>query len=90
MGDDRTLEQFLSPAAGRYNELLAGLGEGDFMAWERGFAQGVRILKDGWPRRELREDDRRALTLIAALAGGEPPDEASRAVLAEFIYRRHI
>ena len=32
MGDDRTLEQFLSLATGRYNELLAGLGEGRFGA----------------------------------------------------------
>ena len=29
--------------------------------------------------------DDRALSLIAALAGGEPPDETSRGVLAEFI-----
>ena len=54
MGDDRTLEQFLSLATRRYNELLAGLGEGrfgaamlaglggsDLTAWARGFAQGV-------------------------------------------------
>ena len=73
MGDDRTLEQFLSLATGRYNELLAGLGEGRFGAamfagLGTGFAQGVRVLRDGWPRRELQADDRRALSLIAALA----------------------
>ena len=98
MGDDRTLEQFLSLATGRYNELLAGLGEGrfgaamlaglgdgDLTAWARGFAQGVRVLEDVWLRREFQADDRRALSLIAALAGGEPPDETSRGVLAEFI-----
>ena len=101
MGDDRTLEQFLSLATGRYNELLAGLnegrfgaamlaglGDGDLTAWARGFAQGVRVLEDVWLRREFQADDRRALSLIAALAGGEPPDETSRAVLAQFIYGR--
>ena len=40
--------------------------------WARGFAQGVRVLEDVWLRRELQADDRRALSLIAALARGEP------------------
>ncbi len=99
--DDKALETFIALATGRYNELTIGLGEsrfaaamlaglddGDLMAWARGFIQGARVLEDDWPQRDLQADDRRTLSLLAALAGGEPPGEIARAVLAGFIGRR--
>ena len=52
MGDGRTLEQFLSLATGRYNELLAGLGEGRFgAAMFAGLGTGIRPRRPGSQRR---------------------------------------
>ena len=48
MGDDWTLEQFLSRAAGRYDELLTGLDEGRFgAAMLAGLGTGIRPRRPG-------------------------------------------
>ena len=93
--------QFLRRAPERHNEFdrrigesgsatdaLAALGDGELTAWARGFAQGVRILDDDWPRDELEIEDYPALSLLTALAGGEPSGPAARADLPIFFERR--
>ena len=93
--------EFLRRAAERHNEIdraiadsgaaadtLAGFGDAELTAWARGFAQGVRVLDDDWPRDELELEDYPALSLLAALAGGEPSGRAARADLPAFFERR--
>ena len=93
--------EFLHRAAERHNEFdrrigesgsaadaLAGFGDGELTDWARGFAQGVRILDDDWPRDELEIEDYPALSLLTALAGGEPSGPAARADLPIFFERR--
>ena len=93
--------QFLRRAPERHNEFdrgigesgfaadaLAALGDGELTDWARGFAQGVRILDDDWPRDELEIEDYPALSLLTALAGGEPSGPAARADLPIFFERR--
>ena len=100
MGGERA-EEFLMRAPERHNEFdghlgesgfaaaaLADLGDGELTAWARGFAQGVRVLEDDWPSDELETEDYPALSLLTALAGGEPPGPAARADLPAFIERR--
>ena len=95
--------EFLRRAAERHNEFdrhigesgfasdaFAGFGDGELMAWARGFAQGVRVLDDDWPRDELETEDYPALFLLTALAGGEPPGPAARADLPIFFERRML
>ena len=75
--------EFLRRAAERHNEFdrgigesgfaadaLADFGDGELTAWAQGFAQGVRLLDDDWPRDELEIEDYPALSLLTALAGG--------------------
>ena len=93
--------EFLRRAPERHNEFdrgigesgfaadaLAALGDGELTDWARGFAQGVRILDDDWPRDELEIEDYPALSLLTALAGGEPSGPAARADLPIFFERR--
>ncbi len=93
--------EFLRRAAERHNEIdraiaesgasadpLAGFGDGELTAWAQGFAQGVRVLDDDWPRDELEIEDYPALSLLTALAGGEPSGPAARADLPIFFERR--
>ena len=93
--------EFLRRAPERHNEFdrgigesgfaadaLAALGDGELTTWARGFAQGVRILDDDWPRDELEIEDYPALSLLTALAGGEPSGPAARADLPIFFERR--
>ncbi len=93
--------EFLRRAAERHNEFdggfgenrfaagaLAGFGDGELKAWAQGFAQGVRVLDDDWPRDELEVEDYPALFLLTALAGGEPSGPAARADLPIFFERR--
>ena len=93
--------EFLRRAAVRHNEFdrgigesgfaadaLAALGNGELTAWAQGFAQGVRVLDDDWPRDELEIEDYPALSLLTALAGGEPSGPAARADLPIFFERR--
>ena len=100
IGGERAGE-FLRRAPERHNEFdrqlgesgfaaaaLAGFGDGELTAWARGFAQAVRVLDDDWPSEELETEDYPALSLLTALAGGEPPGPAARADLPAFIERR--
>ena len=100
IGGDGTGE-FLRRAAERHNEIdravaesgaaadtLGGFGDGELTAWARGFAQGVRILDDDWPRDQLEVEDYPALSLLTALASGEPSGRAARADLPAFFERR--
>ena len=93
--------EFLRRASERHNEFdrhigesgaaadaLADFGDGELTDWARGFAQGVRILDDDWPRDELEIEDYPALFLLTALAGGEPSGPAARADLPIFFERR--
>ena len=93
--------EFLRRAAERHNEFdrrigesgsaadaLADFGDGELTDWARGFAQGVRILDDDWPRDELEIEDYPALSLLTALAGGEPSGPSARADLPIFFERR--
>ena len=48
----------------------------------------MRVLDDDWPSEELEIEDYPALSLLTALAGGEPPGPAARADLPAFIERR--
>ena len=92
---------FLRRAAERHNEFdrqlgesgfaataLAGFGDGELTAWAQGFAQGVRVLDDDWPRDELEIEDYPALILLTALACGEPSGPAARADLPIFFEGR--
>ena len=100
IGGERA-EEFLRRAPERHNEFdrqlgesgfaaaaLAGFGDVELTAWARGFAQGVRVLDDDWPSEELETEDYPALSLLTALADGEPPGPAARADLPAFIERR--
>ncbi len=93
--------EFLRRAAQRHNEIdraiaesgaaadtLGGFGDGELTAWARGFAQGVRILDDDWPRDQLEIEDYPALSLLTALAGGETSGRAARADLPAYFERR--
>lgn len=94
-------EEFLRRAPERHNEFdrsigesgfaataLAGFGDKELAAWARGFGQGVRVLDDNWLSDELEIEDFPELSLLTALAGGEPPAPTARADLAPFIERR--
>ena len=48
----------------------------------------MRVLDDDWPRDELEIEDYPALSLLTALAGGEPSGPAARADLPIFFERR--
>ena len=48
----------------------------------------MRVLDDDWPRDELDIEDYPALSLLTALAGGEPSGPAARADLPIFFERR--
>lgn len=100
IGGDATWE-FLCSASERHNEFdsaigdsgfaadaLADFGDDELTAWARGFAQGVRVLDDDWPRDELEIEDYPVLSMLAALAAGEPPGAVTRADLPIFFERR--
>ena len=100
IGGDATRE-FLRSASERHNEFdlgigdsgfaagaLAGFGDDELTAWAQGFAQGVRILDDDWLRDELEIEDYPVLSMLTALAGGEPPHATTRADLPIFFERR--
>ena len=93
--------EFLCSASERHNEIdsgigdigfaadaLAGFGDDELTAWARGFAQGVRVLDDDWPRDELEIEDYPVLSMLTALADGKPPGPAARAGLPIFFERR--
>jgi len=95
------IREFLCSASERHNEFdsgigdsgfaadaLAGFGDDELTAWARGFAQGVRVLDDDWPRDELEIEDYPVLSMLTALAGGKPPGPGARADLPIFFERR--
>ena len=100
-GDSRETKAFLAFMANRYEELQAAYGETSRVVamveaaddlgmtdWARGFAQGVRIMKTGWPTDMFIAAERRTVALLARLAEGELADLEACAEVVVFVQRR--
>ena len=100
-GDGQETGTFLIFMTKRYEELQASYGETrrivamveaaddlGMTEWARGFAQGVSIMKTGWPTEMFIAAERRMVSLLARLAEGELADLEACAEVVTFIQWR--